>query len=383
MSEFIKRAIQKIIKSIILFREDIHFDTDHFNQDQGPFLFLSNHVTNWDAFYLSVPIDDIISFVCSDRFFKIWPLGHILRFFDAVPKTKNKSDLRAIRHLIDRKNRGMHIGIFPEGGRSWDGHTEPIFISTAKLIKLLKMPVVIVNIQGGNLSNPRWAESKRKGRISLRYTRVLTPEEIDELDVDQVFSRITEALEHREEEEQAKDPVPYKGRKRAESLERLLFICPECQAFDSLHSKKHDLTCNVCGYQVQYTEYGFLDLVSGNILHFDTVSRWNDWQKDELKENLLSLLGEAVFSKSIYVKTFDKEGRLKGTKSSNLKLDERGLYCEGEWYEMSRLSGVNVQGNHMLEFYTDDALLKRVYFHGGLESVNKWTTAIIYLKKGV
>ena len=51
--------------------------------------------------------------------------------------------------------------------------------------------------------------------------------------------------------------LAYRGKKPAETLERMLYCCPNCQSFESLKSKNDTLKCDSCGYEVRYDPYGF------------------------------------------------------------------------------------------------------------------------------
>ncbi len=383
MKRILQYILHWVVNRIILFREDIEFQMNDLDQELGPFFFIGNHVTNWDPFFINVPIKEPISFVCSDRFFKIWPLGPLLRLVDAVPKTKNKSDMGTIRKLLARKNDGKHIGVFPEGRRSWDGTTEPLYYATAKLIKLLKMPVVAVEIHGGNLAYPRWARRRRKGKIKLTYRYILTVEQIEMYSMDELFGTMRSALLHQEEIVQSQENYHYKGPKRAEHLEKLFFACPSCQKFDTLTSKQHSLYCDHCGYQVYYNDQTLLLDTRGIKAIYGTVSQWNHWQKEYLANHIEECLSQGIFEKSVLVKTFNKERKLLRKEKSKIVLTSGGIMLETDYFPIHTISGENVQSNDILEFYVDEDTLKQIRFLGRIESSYKWIQAISLIKKGI
>jgi hypothetical protein len=83
-------------------------------------------------------------------------------------------------------------------------------------------------------------------------------------------------------------PVLYKGKNLAEYLERVLFICPRCRKFVSLHSHGDDLSCS-CGLHTRFNAYGFFEpvdswsqeqVVRGSFL--ESVAAWDDWQRQTL-----------------------------------------------------------------------------------------------------
>ena len=130
---------------------------------EPPYLVLSNHVTNWDPLYINCYVNEPICFVAAAPLFRNPLLKRVLDYTGAISKTKFKNDTSTVRSMLKAKKHRRVIGIFPEGNRTWDGRTEPLVYSTAKLVKLLDIPVVIVTIRGGYLSHPRWADKHRKG----------------------------------------------------------------------------------------------------------------------------------------------------------------------------------------------------------------------------
>jgi 1-acyl-sn-glycerol-3-phosphate acyltransferase len=369
--------VHRLLNGVIRLRHKISLDLESIDFSEGPFVFLGNHVNNWDPFYINIPINTPISYVASERFFKTWPLGFVLNFFDAVPKMKFKSDLMTIRRLLKRKQAGLHIGVFPEGRRSWDGRTVEVVYATSKLIKMLKMPVVVVESNGAYLSEPRWADHYRRGRIHLKYTRILTEEQVRSMSVDEIHAAVVLGLSHNEDQWQDNRQTPYRGKRLAERIERLLFMCPECKTLDSLRSSNDMLTCGSCGYQVRLDEYGRFNLINGKKNHYNSPADWSSWQLEELKTHLEIHLGTEVFAKNAQVIYYDKSRKVLRSFHDKVCLEHERIYVE-EWIDLNRLSGINIQSNDKIEFYIDEQLV-RVVFDEIAESVYKWQHALKYI----
>ena len=108
----------------------------------------------------------------------------------AIPKTKSASDIRTARELIGAVKRGYPICIFPEGNTTFNGETTYVEESTMKLIKKLNIDVVTVKVEGGYLSKPRWATSKRKNRRAKFTFKITIPkEQLPELSVEDINRR--------------------------------------------------------------------------------------------------------------------------------------------------------------------------------------------------
>ena len=145
---------------------------------------------------------------------------------------------------------GKSVGLYPEGGRTWDGSNIYIIESIANLVKLLKVPVYYVNLMGAYFVKPRWGKKYRKGKTMMSITKVLEGSQVKKMSGDEVLEAIQKTMTYNEYERQRKDKIPYKGKDLAESIEKVLFKCPECMAVDSHTSKGEEFWCTECGKNI-------------------------------------------------------------------------------------------------------------------------------------
>jgi 1-acyl-sn-glycerol-3-phosphate acyltransferase len=95
--------------------------------------------------------------------------------------------------------RGDVMVIYPEARYANVGTNSHLTPSIAKLAKLLKVPVVTINMQGNYLQQPIWNLKERKGaRLHADLKCVVTQDEIGKLSVDEIFSRISKELTYDE-----------------------------------------------------------------------------------------------------------------------------------------------------------------------------------------
>ena len=88
--------------------------------------------------------------------------------------------------------------IYPEARYANVGTNSHLTPSIAKLAKLLKVPVVTINMQGNYLQQPIWNLKERKGaRLHADLKCVVTQDEIGKLSVDEILSRISKELTRR------------------------------------------------------------------------------------------------------------------------------------------------------------------------------------------
>ncbi|MFW5684923.1 MAG: lysophospholipid acyltransferase family protein [Spirochaetota bacterium] len=354
-----------------------------------PYLIMPNHTSVWDPFIVNIFVPHVIHYVVSDANFRSKLVEFGLGLVGSIPKTKVMSDLDTVKNIMKIKNTGGVVGIFPEGQNTWDGHTLPIYYSTAKLAKVLRIPVVTVRIAGAFLSKPRWGRRLRRGQVRVRYDVALTPKELRSLSVEQIDARIAAALEHDEHEFNRRHQIRYVGRDRAEYAEIALFACPQCASFDTLRSDGNTLACTECGYAVHYDLYGRFRPRQG-ALRFETMREWNLWQVEELRRRLRSFVthqdeGPLFVEEKVGVEIGYKAMPLEPYRTGRLELhpDRIELWDDGserETFPITSIAGINVQNQERLEFYAHDSLF-RVTIKSPRGCTYKWDLAVRYMQE--
>ncbi len=372
-----------------LFRLRAH-NYEVFRQVKPPFVILANHACVLDPFLLASRVPYAVHYVVSDSNFRSPIVDFGLRLVGGIPKTKALSDLETVKRIVQIKARKGVIGIFPEGQSSWDGHSLPIYYSTAKLLKSLKVPVVTTRIQGSFLSLPRWARGPRRGRIDMHYTLALTPKQMRGMTVDEIYEHIVRHLDSDEFEAQKERRVRYVSRHRAEYLEIVLFICPDCRNIGTLKSGGNTIRCECCGYAARMNGYGAFEPVSGP-LHFPNLRRWNLWQVQHFE----GVIDEALASGRTDPILSEARARVReGFKSQPLEFRGRGILSlfldrlvldategrgESLVFEVDEIEGINVQNSEFLEFYYRGSLYQVTLLNRGGNSY-KWNLAVRHLQ---
>ena len=225
-----------------------------------PYLVLPNHVGYWDPFILGSIIPHPVCFLAADANFRSRILAPLLALAGTIPKSKGISDLGAIRGMLRIRDRGDIICLFAEGERTWDGGPLPLFPATAKLVRLLGIPVLTPVFHGGHLSHPRWARFPRRGRLLVDFRLALNADETRSLPLADIAQRLEKAIAHDDWEEQKRLRLPYRGRRRAEYAEHVLHVCPNCGGVATMRSRGNRVSCRRCGYTVACDEQSFFRL---------------------------------------------------------------------------------------------------------------------------
>lgn len=292
---FFNKILRSTLGAFLRLRYNVHSENFALlKQLKAPYLLLPNHMSFWDPFFLGTMVREPVYYVASDAHFRSPLLNFLLGLVGAIPKTKVMNDYETVHSILRVRKANGVVGIFPEGRRTWDGTTLPMYFSIAKLARLLKVPVVTVIFQGAFLSLPRWTKKRRAGTISVKFQLTCTAEEAARLSPDQIFVRISEDLDYNEYEYQRNARIRFKGKRRAEKIEQVLYACPHCRQFGSLFSRDEKLRCVRCGYTVTYDEMGLLHPVSPFPEYHSTVRAWNVWQSGLLLEHLIRFADPGV-----------------------------------------------------------------------------------------
>lgn len=348
---------------------------------KGPFFLLGNHTNNLDGLFLQCFFLRPIHFVVTDGVFKNKLLGGLLRLVDYIPKRKSMSDIAAIRGIMDAIDQGGIVGIFPEGGRSWDGVTGPITPATFRLIGRLNIPVVAANIRGGYLSEPRWADRKRRGCVEVHLETVF--EGAAGVSLEEIERRVTAALAHNESDWQRSARIPYPGRALCRGIERLMFLCPACSAPGSVVSADDEAYCTACRSRFKLDVYGFLH--SDAPLPADSMDGINAWQQQRLAEMLdenphipriMADEGGILLCAPSRTKPFRR------VDSGKAVLTRRQLIIGRYGFDLSGITGINVYFKSHLEFQYQNADY-RLGFESPHVSAYKWQCVLEQAKKRI
>lgn len=326
-----------------------------------PYVILSNHLTTLDPFMLSLSFGMPVYFMASDDLFSIRYASPLIRWLAApIPKTKSSSDLRSVKDCSKVIKEGGTICVFPEGNRSYNGVTSHIPFSTVKFVKILKAPLLLYRIEGGYGVQPRWAGSIRRGKMFGSVQRVLTYEEYKDMEDDALYKFIVSGLYSNAFADCENMRCRYRSKRKAEYLERFLYVCPDCGDMESLKSSGNLITCQKCGYSARYNENLTLTLIRGKN-GFMNVYEWDLYQKDAVRKLDIQNPEKQIFSDNRII--FKQNIRCKrkiiyGQGVLKLYGGKIEISVEGNAYTFS-LKGVNsmaVFGKNRLSFYTGDEI---------------------------
>lgn len=345
-------------------------------QGNRQYLILLNHQTPFDQFFVPISFKGPVYFLSTEDLFSLGWVSNLLRWLVApIPIKKQTTDVAAVMNCIRVAREGGTIAMAPEGNRTYSGKTEYINPAVASMAKKLNLPIALYRIEGGYGVEPRWSNVTRRGKIRSYVSRVIEPEEYQSMSKQELAAAIEEGLYVNE----AVADSEYHHNKRAEYLERLVYICPDC-GFSKFESHGNYVRCCTCGKQVEYGVTKELHCHDTSF-PFRFVNDWYEYQKDYINQlDVLAHTQQPLFRDKASMKLVIPSKHKKNLRKwANLALyGDRIVVDEGKENELilpfSQLSAVTVLGRNKVNVYHN----KEIYQFKGSKRFNAIKYVHIY-----
>jgi 1-acyl-sn-glycerol-3-phosphate acyltransferase len=135
------------------------------------YVFMSNHVSNIDPPLLLPLIPGRTSVMAKQELFSYPILGKTMRMGSLVPVDRGNRDagIAAVRAAEEVVKRGIHMTIYVEGHRSFDGKLLPFKKGPFYLAEQCQVPVVPVTISGSHSVMPKGRFSIKPGLVTVIF----------------------------------------------------------------------------------------------------------------------------------------------------------------------------------------------------------------------
>ena len=278
------QAVGQIVAAFIFKRKILR---NEIRTAKGPFVVIANHQAAYDFVNLIGICKRPMSFVISNSFYQSLPIKGFLDKLGVIPKQQfqtNASDLKKIRAVVQA---GEPVVIYPAGLMCEDGLSTPIPSATCKLLKWLGVDVYMAKTCGTYFVMPKWGKGFRPGKTTLDVYKLFCAEELEEMDLSAIRTRMEEALLFDAYREQEQLLAEYQKGNDLRGLENVLYVCPCCgEEFPVAVVEKDTLTCKSCGYTLRCDAYGFLHKMSNVGQELRYVSDWSRHIYAAVKEKL-------------------------------------------------------------------------------------------------
>lgn len=277
-------------------------------------------------------------------------------------------DIRLVKDISHcLKNQKRSVLMFPEAGYSFDGRATTLPDSLAKFVKMLGVPVVMIETHGAYHRQPLYNElRKRRVKVSCEMRYLLSPDDIKEMDSDSIAELLTREFSFDAFRWQQENRVKIDEPSRAEGLHRLLYKCPACSAEGQMKSSGQTLSCSACGSSWELDEYGLMQGV-GKSAEFPHIPDWYDWERECVRRELeadtygfsepvdiyMLVNSSGIYNVGEGVLTHSKEGfHLVGCDGqldySQNSISMYSLNSDYYWYKLGDVIGI---GDHNALYY--------------------------------
>jgi 1-acyl-sn-glycerol-3-phosphate acyltransferase len=258
----------------------------------------------------------------------------LLRQIGCIPTKKFVTDLGLVRDVMYAAHKlKSNIVMFPEAGYTFDGTAITIPESIGKFVKMLGIPVVIIETFGAFLRDPLYNNLQiRDVDVSATMEYVLSPEDLKEKSDKEVFEIISSKFNfdafRRQREEGIRIEEPF----RADGLERILYKCPNCKTEGRMLGSGEYIACLECGKRYRLNELGYLECEGKDECEIPHIPDWFRWEREEVRQEILEDQYSIDIPVDIVVATDTKhmfrvgEGRLTHNKDGlHLVSEEAGI----------------------------------------------------------
>ena len=245
-----------------------------------PYVLVANHCGFLDvAGVIMMAYPNCANFVISVTQLAQWP--SLIKRMGVLPKKQFTVDTSLIRDIKYVLSKNRPVVIYPEAKLSVVGTPNIIKPAIAKLIKMLKVPLVTVCFHGDYLHKPRWSKSKRYVPVTAEVKLAVTEEEVGDITAQEIHHRIVENLTYDDYAYQLDNGIEIDAPDLVEGLENILYKCPECGEEFVMTAHGNTLTCGKCGATVSQNKLGQLE--GGR---FDKVVDWYAWQTECVRQEV-------------------------------------------------------------------------------------------------
>lgn len=262
-------------------RNNVIINDDPLKEIEPPYILLANHESFEDFYYISQmahprnPSYLVNEYYCTRPVLKpMAKRGGILSRKLFTP------DMSAPLGILRMVRKGYPLIIFPEGRLSPDGRSNPIVESGAALYRRLRIPLVLVRVDGAYYAHPKWRKKTYRSDIRLTVRHVLHPEDLAKM-TDIELDDLIRAELYNDAAQHITGHYPQND--KAVGLDRLLYRCADCGALYQTAGIGNDLLCRACGKNHRLDEkYHFTDSPGTIGAYYDAIRKMEMQELDRL-----------------------------------------------------------------------------------------------------
>ena len=318
-----------LLSKIMTWGKDFTLETINMEGLKPPYIIFSNHMAFID-FELSamVTYPNRVNNVVNIDGYHMMPW--LLTWIGSICTRKFTNDIHLVKSIRRVVQNGDILCLYPEARYTPIGTTAFLPESLGRLVKMNKVPLVVVTHHGNHLYSPFWAyANKRKVPMRTVFRQVLTAEQVASMSVDEINAAIREAMQYDEYRYQQENGILITEKYRAEGLHKVLYQCPHCHSEFSMDSKGAEIFCKHCGKRWFLEENGKLRALEGET-EFDHIPDWFEWERTQVRQQIER--GEYLYEDTVQVYAFPRCYRFIPLGKAKVRHDlENGFVLDGHY----------------------------------------------------
>lgn len=305
---------------------------------QGPYLLLVTHSSMVDFNIMLVATEpNMVNNVMTLEGFKDYT-EPLMRHLGVLGTRKFVQDIHLVKNIkYCVEELGTTFALYPEARYSLDGCTSYLPDSLGKMIKILKVPVAVLQIHGNFVTCPQWNKMNKKTYVEAELKKILSADDVKEMSYQEINQIVRDNFQYDDFKWQYDNRIKIDHPLRANGLHSLLYKCAACKEEGQMHSEGTRLWCEVCGKAWEMDEYGRLKAEEGET-EFPHIPDWSNWERECVRKEIQE--GTYYFEDTVRVETlpgstrFYKQGEGKFIQTPT----ETKLECNyyGEAYTLVR-----------------------------------------------
>jgi 1-acyl-sn-glycerol-3-phosphate acyltransferase len=154
--DIIYATIMFCIKTGLRLKYRIHVEGVDNVPRKGPAVFICNHTSVADSFFIGCFLPRKIYFMAKSTEYASAPVRFFLYLSRTFPVRRYDIDPVSLRNAMRVLSFGGLVGIYPEGERTWDGQMLPFRTGTIRFLLAAGVPIIPAGITGAFENQPRW-----------------------------------------------------------------------------------------------------------------------------------------------------------------------------------------------------------------------------------
>ncbi len=261
-----------------------------------PYIIFSNHMEFIDFELAAMvtypyPVNNVVNI---DGYLM---MPFLLEWIGAICTRKFTNDIHLVKSIRKVIQNGDVLCLYPEARYTPIGTTSYLPDSLGRLVKMNKVPLVVVTHHGNHLYSPTWNYAhKRKVPMHTVFRQVLTAQQVEEMTADEINAVIRKAMAYDEYQYLLESGHRLTESFRAEGLHKVLYQCPHCHTEFQMDTLGAEIFCKHCGKRWFMEENGQLRALEGET-EFAHIPHWYEWQRSQVRGQIER--GEYIYEDTV------------------------------------------------------------------------------------